>query len=178
MSVRQEVVRKIAKALLERSSKEKQELIKISQLLQLLHRLYKEEKDFRGFILNPNIPKEKKLEFIKSLRERFSIGSKLDEVFDYIIEINAIPFVNEMKRVYDHEVEKFLKISKALLVLARKVDEGQVERIKKVIKEYTGKDYDFEVVEDPSLIGGFLLKTSSFVLDASVKRNLESLLRG
>lgn len=178
MSAKQEIVRKIAKALLERSSKEREELIKISQLLQLLHRLYKEERDFRGFILNPNIPKDKKLEFVKGLRERLSISNKVDEVLDYMLEINAMPFVKEIKRVYEHEVEKFLRISKALLVLARKVDESQIERIKKVIKEYTGKDYDFEVVEDPSLIGGFLLKTSSLVLDASVKRSLESMLRG
>ncbi|MFN4013327.1 MAG: ATP synthase F1 subunit delta [Aquificaceae bacterium] len=178
MSAKQEIVRKIAKALLERSSKEREELMKISQLLQLLHRLYKEERGFRGFILNPNIPKDKKLEFVKGLRERLSISNKVDEVLDYMLEINAMPFVKEIKRVYEHEVEKFLRISKALLVLARKVDESQIERIKKVIKEYTGKDYDFEVVEDPSLIGGFLLKTSSLVLDASVKRSLESMLRG
>ncbi|MFN3976985.1 MAG: F0F1 ATP synthase subunit delta, partial [Aquificaceae bacterium] len=80
MSAKQEIVRKIAKALLERSSKEREELIKISQLLQLLHRLYKEERDFRGFILNPNIPKDKKLEIVKGLRERLSISNKVDEV--------------------------------------------------------------------------------------------------
>ncbi|MEN3027633.1 MAG: F0F1 ATP synthase subunit delta [Aquificaceae bacterium] len=32
-------------------------------------------------------------------------------------------------------------------------------------------------MEDPELIGGFLLKTSSLVLDASVKRGLETLLK-
>jgi len=178
MSARPEIVRKIAKALLERSKKEREELIKTSQLLELIYKLYRSEKDFRGFVLNPNIPKEKKLAFIKSLRERLDIEDKVDEVFDYILEINAIPFLGEVKRVYDHEVEKLLKLSKALLVLARRVDESHLEKIKKAIKDFTGRDYDFEIVEDPELIGGFLLKSSSLVLDASVKRSLETLLRG
>ena len=96
MSARPEIVRKIAKALLERSKKEREELIKTSQLLELIYKLYRSEKDFRGFVLNPNIPKEKKLAFIKSLRERFGIEDKVDEVFDYILEINAIPFLGEV----------------------------------------------------------------------------------
>ncbi len=177
MKAKPELVRKIAKALLERSGKEREELLKISHLLELIHKLYKSERDFRGFVLNPNIPKEKKLEFIRELRRRFGVGDKVDEVFDYMLEINAIPFVGEVKRVYDHEVEKLLRLSKALLVLARKVDEVHLERIKKVIKDFTGRDYDFEIMEDPELIGGFVLKTSSFVLDASVKRSLEAILR-
>lgn len=176
MSAKPEIVRKIAKSLLQRSSKEKEELESISQLLELLYKLYKSEKDFRGFVLNPNIPKEKKLEFLKGLRERLGIGEKVDEVLDYIIEIGAIPFLGEIKRIYEYEVERFLKLGKALLMLARKVDEDQIERIKKAIKDFTGRDYQFEVVEDPSLIGGFLIKTSGFVLDASIKRNLEDLI--
>ncbi len=178
MNARPEVVRKIAKLLLERSKKEKQELMKISQLLGLLYKLYKSEKEFRGFVLNPTIPKEKKLSFLISLRERLGIEQLLDEVLEYILEVNAIPFLGEVKRVYDYEVEKLLRLSKALLVLARKVNEQELERIKKAIRDYTGREYEFEVVEDPELIGGFLLKTSSFVLDASVRRGLEGILRG
>ncbi len=178
MNARPEVVRKIAKLLLERSKKEKQELMKISQLLGLLYKLYKSEKEFRGFVLNPTIPKEKKLSFLISLRERLGIEQLLDEVLEYILDVNAIPFLGEVKRVYDYEVEKLLRLSKALLVLARKVNEQELERIKKAIRDYTGREYEFEVVEDPELIGGFLLKTSSFVLDASVRRGLEGILRG
>lgn len=178
MKARPEIIRKVAKLLLEKTQKERQELIKVSQLLELLYRLYKSERDFRGFVLNPTIPKEKKLAFLKGLRERFGIGQGLDEVLEYILDINAIPSLGEVKRVYDYEVEKLLRLSKALLVLARKVSEQEIERIKQVVKNYTGRDYEFEVVEDPELIGGFLLKTSSFVLDASVRRGLEGILRG
>ncbi|MEJ5338540.1 MAG: FoF1 ATP synthase subunit delta [Aquificaceae bacterium] len=178
MTARPEIVRKIAKLLLEKSPKERQELLKLSQLLELLYRLYRSEKDFRGFVLNPTIPKEKKLEFLRSLRERLGIDQRVDEVLDYLLEVNAVPILGEVRRVYDYEVEKLLRLSKALLVLARRVNEQELERIKEVIREFTGRDYEFEVVEDPELIGGFLLKTSSFVLDASVKRGLEGILRG
>ncbi|MEN3028790.1 MAG: F0F1 ATP synthase subunit delta [Aquificaceae bacterium] len=178
MNPRPEVVRKVAKIFLEKTPKEKGELRKTSELLHFIYGLYRSEKTFRGFILNPTIPREEKLNFLRKLRERFGASEKLDEVFDYILEINAVPLLGEIRRVYDYEVEKLLKVSKALLVLARRVDEKEIERIKAVTKNLTGRDYEFEVVEDPELIGGFLLKTSSLVLDASVKRNLEALLRG
>lgn len=177
MNPRPEVVRKVAKIFLEKTPKEKGELRKTSELLHFIYGLYRSEKTFRGFILNPTIPREEKLSFLRKLRERFGASEKLDEVFDYILEINAVPLLGEIRRVYDYEVEKLLKVSKALLVLARRVDEKEIERIKAVTKNLTGRDYEFEVVEDPELIGGFLLKTSSLVLDASVKRGLETLLK-
>ncbi|MCS7170712.1 MAG: ATP synthase F1 subunit delta [Aquificaceae bacterium] len=177
MTSRQEVVRKIAKIFLEKTPKERQELTKTSQLLGIIYDLYKSEKEFKGFILNPTIPKDIKLNFLKTLREKFQINKEIDDVLDYILDINAVPLVGEIKRIYDHEVEKLLKVSKALLVLARKVKEPELEKIKTAIKKFTGRDYEFEVVEDPELIGGFLVKTSSLVLDASVRRGLETLLR-
>lgn len=178
MTARPEVVRKIVKILLEKTRKERQELMKVSQLLEILYRLYRSEKEFRGFVLNPTIPEERKLAFLRNLRERMKIDQGVDEVLVYILNVNAIPILSEVKRVYDYEVEKLLRLSRALLVLARRVSDRELERIKGVIKEFTGRDYEFEVVEDPDLIGGFLLKTSSFVLDASVKRGLEGILRG
>ncbi|MDW8066663.1 MAG: ATP synthase F1 subunit delta [Aquificaceae bacterium] len=177
MNARQDIARKVAKLLLAKTPKEKEKLTKVSEFLQLLYKLYRSEREFRGFILNPTIPKENKLGFLKGLRERFELDASIDEVIDYILEISAVPFINEIKRVYDYEVEKLLRVSKALLVLARRVDDAELERIKTAIRKFTGRDYDFEVVQDPSLIGGFLVKTSSFVVDASVKRELEGLLR-
>lgn len=177
MTVRSEVVREIAKGLIERVKEDAQKLKKVSQLLGLLYRLYKDQKDFRGFILSPTIPKNKKVEFLKKLRERMEIDDRIDEVLIYLLEINALPRLGEIKRIYDHESEKHLKISRATLFLASKMKEEDVERIKTTVRKFTGRDYEFEVVEDPELIGGFLLKSSSLVLDASVRRNLENLLR-
>lgn len=177
MSVNKDLIRKIAKLLIESSTKGQEELINISQLLELLYRLYRNEKEFRGFMLNPKVPLENKVSALKSLRERFGISQGVDRVLSYIVELNALPLLNEVKRVYDHEVEKLLRLSRALLLLAKKVDPDQVESIKSVVNRLTGRSYEFEVVEDPSLIGGFVVKSSGFVLDASVKRLLEEAIR-
>ncbi|MCS7307181.1 MAG: F0F1 ATP synthase subunit delta [Aquificaceae bacterium] len=178
MTTKHDVIRKIAKLLVEKTPKEKKEFTKVSELLHLLYKLYRQEKTFRGFILNPAVPKEKKMGFLKSLREKLGIDEGVDGVLSYILDVNAVPLLGEVKRVYDYEVEKLLRVSKALLVLARKVDQSEIEKIEEVIKRFTGREYEFEVVEDPELIGGFLLKTSSLVVDATVKRNLEAILRG
>ncbi|MCS7262945.1 MAG: F0F1 ATP synthase subunit delta [Aquificaceae bacterium] len=177
MTARPEVVRKGARLILEKTPKDRQSLMKTSEFLQLLYRLYRSEKEFRGFMLNSTVPKERKLALIKALRDRFGLGEEVDGALEYLLEINALPLFGEISRVYDHEVEKLLKVSRALLVLAGKVEDGQVEKIKQAVRNFTGRDYEFEVVEDPELIGGFLVKTSSFLIDVSVRRNLEALLK-
>ncbi|MEZ0337362.1 MAG: F0F1 ATP synthase subunit delta [Aquificaceae bacterium] len=177
MTARPELIRKLAKLFLEAVPKERERLTALSDLLGLIYSLYRREKDFRGFMLNPTIDNSVKLGFLKTLRERLKLGEEVDRVLSYVIELNAVPLLGEVKRVYEHEVEKLLRVSKALLVLARSVSDEELEKIKSAIKRLTGRDYEFEVIEDPSLIGGFLLKTSSLVIDASIRRSLEVLTR-
>ncbi|RMH05595.1 MAG: hypothetical protein D6699_03295 [Aquificota bacterium] len=173
MKANKDLVRKLAKLFIEASSKQQEELTSISKLLELLYTLYRKERDFRGFMLNPQVPLENKVSMLKALRQRLGISEGIDKVLAYLCELNALPLLHEVKRVYDHEVEKLLSVSRAFLVLAKKVDQEEVERIKSVVKKLTGRSYEFEVVEDPSLIGGFVVRSYNFVLDASVKRLLE-----
>ncbi|RMH80385.1 MAG: ATP synthase F1 subunit delta [Acidobacteria bacterium] len=177
MTTKTELVRKFAKIFIERTSKSKEELLKLSELLELLYTLYRSERTFRGFILNPTIPMERKMAILRAYRERLGLPQSVDEALSHLVELNALPLLGEIKRVYGHEVEKLLRVSKALLILAQKTDEESIKSIESAVKRITGRDYEFEVSEDPSLIGGFLVRSSSFVLDASVKRRLEGLLK-
>ncbi|MGC8852721.1 MAG: F0F1 ATP synthase subunit delta, partial [Hydrogenobacter sp.] len=60
---------------------------------------------------------------------------------------------------------------------AQKIDESQLKRIREAVSKMLGRDLEFEVIEDKSLIGGFVVKTYGFVLDASIKKNLQEILR-
>ena len=85
--------------------------------------------------------------------------------------------IPEIKRLYDIELEKLMKMLKGELVLPAKLDKKTVEKIKNTVKKLLDRDVEVEVVIDPSLIGGFIFKTQAFVLDTSVKTQLEKLAR-
>jgi F-type H+-transporting ATPase subunit delta len=170
-----ELSKKLAKSLLNKLPKERFVLIQVSEFLGFAYNLYRKERLFRDFILNPQVPNEKKVEYLVSLSSKFSLPSEVKDFINYLVELNAMHMLGEIKRLYDHEVEKFLRLSKALILVARRLDKNILESIKSKVQQILNRELEFEVQEDPSLIGGFVVKTSGFVLDASVKRTLEKL---
>ena len=51
--------------------------------------------------------------------------------------------------------------------------ERLLQRLKALVKSKTGDDVIIEVDVDPSLVGGFVFDIDDYLLDASVKRQLD-----
>ncbi len=170
-----ELARKAVRLLLRKLPKDKESLIGTGDFISLMAELYKRSKDMRNFFVAPEVPHEKKLSLLKAFMDKFGVPSEAVDVFDYLVSINALSLLSEMKRLYDHEVEKIMKMSKGYLYLASPMEEGEIKKIVDSVEKFLNRELEVEVLEDKSLIGGFLFKTSGFVVDVSVKRQLEAL---
>ncbi len=175
MVKKKELARKAVRLLLRKLPKDKESLIGTGDFLSLLAELYKRSKEARNFFVAPEVPHDKKVGLLKVLMEKFNVPEQALEVFDYLISINALSLLSEMRRLYNHEVEKIMKMSKGYLYLASPMEDEEVKKIVQKVEEFLKRELEVEVVQDPSLIGGFLFKTSGFVIDTSVKRQLEAL---
>lgn len=66
-------------------------------------------------------------------------------------------------------------IRKAHLVTATEPSERLLQRLKALVKQKTGDDVIIEVEVDPSIIGGFVFDIDEYLLDASVKHQLDQI---
>lgn len=176
MLKRKDIARKAVRLLVRKLSGNREALVSTGELLGLLSDLYRKNREVRNYFVSPFVPKEHKLSFLKGLMDRFGVPAEALEVFEYIVDINAFSLLAEMKRLYEHELEKLMKMSKGMLYLAKEMDKEEVDKIVSAIQEALGRELEVEVSYDESLIGGFVFKTSGFVVDTSVKRQLEKLL--
>ena len=64
-------------------------------------------------------------------------------------------------------------IRKAHLVTATEPSERLMQRLKDLVKQKTGDDVIIEVEVDPSIIGGFVFDIDEYLMDASVKHQLD-----
>lgn len=172
-----ELSRKISRMLISSLPKDRHSMMLMSDFLGFLSELYRKERTFKDFMLNPLIPMSAKISYLNALLERFGIPNQVRQAFSYIVQLSAFPLISQIKHFFDHEVEKTLRFSKAFLILAQKTDESQLKRIRDAVGKLLNRDLEFEVMEDKNLIGGFVVKTYGFVLDASIKKHLQEMLR-
>ena len=66
-------------------------------------------------------------------------------------------------------------IRKAHLVTATEPSERLLRRLKALVKQKTGDDVIIEVEVDPSIIGGFVFDIDEYLLDASIKHQLDQI---
>ena len=176
MLKKKEIARKAVRLLVRKLPKDRETLIATGEFVGFLANLYRRSREARNYFVSPFVPRDKKIEFLKSLMEKFKVPGEALEIFEYIVDINAFSLLPEMKRLYDHEVEKLMRMSKGFLYLAKEVDKEEVDRIVGAVQKVLGRELEVEIGYDERLIGGFVFKTSGFVIDTSVKRQLEKLL--
>ena len=84
-----------------------------------------------------------------------------------------MPMVAEILRDFGVLYWRSMGVRKAHLTTAREPSESLLQRLKDVVKQKTGDDVIIETDVDPSLVGGFVFDLDEYLLDASVKRQLD-----
>lgn len=175
MKVNKELARKLAKKMISAMPKDKKSLYEVSEFLGLLGTLYKENAQFRDFILSPFVSNDYKKSYIKSLIQKGNIPNKVEFFVDEIIDLNLLRIILEIKRLFDYEAEKILSVYKAKIVLAKKLPEDLTSEILNKLEKSLNRKIEPKIEINEDLIGGFMLKTSGLVVDASIKTTLQNL---
>ena len=81
--------------------------------------------------------------------------------------------VEDILRDFVTIYRRSIGIRKAHLVTATEPSERLLQRLKALVRQKTGDDVVIEVEVDPSIIGGFVFDIDEYLLDASVKRQLD-----
>ncbi len=169
------VLKRVVKVLLNKTPKEEEKLLKVANDLEFLSELYKRNTEFRGLILNPQISFEEKEKVLKTISEKANLDKNVEEALLYLVRINKGNVFKDLGRAFRFEVEKFFATVQGEVITAYKVDEELLSEIKKILEDKIGKKVEFQVKQDPSIIGGLIVRTPSYIVDASVKSYMEKL---
>ena len=122
---------------------------------------------------NPLVRKQEKRNVIEKLLPE-SVRSFVKVMSDN----DDMGCVNEMFRAYDELVRAREDTILATFTYVTRPDDAQIESLKnKIAKEYNRKHVKLKLVEDPSIIGGFILTIGDSVVDQSVRTSMNKLRR-
>lgn len=143
----------------------------LSSVLTILSK----SKDLRGFLSNPLINSSVKKETLRYLFQ--------NQIVDFVM--NFMFILIDRRRVYllSTIIEKYLEFLCTLestviaeLYCASDITEVQQDNLIQKVKLMTGSTkVKLAVTKDPSLIGGFIIKIGSKVIDASLSGKLKTM---
>lgn len=116
-------------------------------------------------------------EFDKKKLLQTALGNRMSpELSRFLTLLNKngrMELVPDILRDFVDMYHRSVGVRKAHLTTVREPSERLLQRLKALVKSKTGDDVLIEVEVDPSLVGGFVFDIDDYLLDASVKRQLD-----
>ena len=133
----------------------------------------KEMPDLRKIIVSKDVvtPDKKKVLLDGALGGKMS--PQMERFADLLIKNGRMDLLMEILRAFTDMHDRADGIRRARLTVVREAPESLISNLRTLVKEKTGDDVVIDVVIDPAVIGGFIFDIDDYLLDASVKRQLD-----
>ena len=107
--------------------------------------------------------------------EKSAFPTIIKNFLNLLLEKNRIGQIGEINRYYMKLTDEVSNVTRAEIISAKPIRDKALEDLKEALRKYTSQEIKTEVKEDPTLIGGVVVKIGDLVLDGSVKSQLEGL---
>lgn len=136
---------------------------------------FERSKDLREILLNPGLPARKRVAILDAVNRRVGAGPKVRNFLAVLIEHERLASLAEIVEQFRLEMNRRLRISEAQVITSRRLDAQERSALENQVAALSGNQVRATFREDPSLIGGVIVRIGSTVYDGSVRGRLERL---
>ena len=131
--------------------------------------------ELREFFLNPALPSSQKVSILDKLNEKLGLQKELRNLIAILINNGRIGHVGEVAQTYRQLLQERMGIRQAEIVTARELSLEERNLLTTEAGKMAGAQIDATFKQDPSILGGAVVRIGSTVYDGSVKGRLERL---
>ena len=169
--IKSQVGRRYSKAIFE-IAEEKNQVKEIYEMLNSAMVLYRTDKEFKNFILNPLIDNEQKKSVLSEI-----FGKDNSENLNILLYILDKGRMNCIKYIVAEYLKIYYRKNRILDVKATFTKELTDEQKKKLIdklSQKTGKEINLEIKIDKNILGGGVIRIGDKIIDGSIRRELDN----
>ena len=132
-------------------------------------------KELRELFINPAVPALQKVAILDKLNAKMGLQRELRNLLAVLINNDRIGEVHEVASAWRAEMQERLGIRQAEIVTARELGNQEREELVAGVGKLAGSRIEPTFKQDPSIIGGTVVRIGSTVYDGSVRGRLERL---
>ena len=134
-----------------------------------------ENLEFKNLIKNPTISQENQSKAINAIFQKFKINNLLIKFLNFLVSKRRLFFVEKIFKdfliICSNERGEII----AKLSAAKKLNDNEIEDIKKSLTENFGTNLKLNFKHNPDLVGGLVIQVGSIMIDSSVKNKLQQI---
>jgi F-type H+-transporting ATPase subunit delta len=143
--------------------------------LRTIASLLNESADLRRVWENPAIPAEQKRRVLDAIAQRDAISKQVRNLVAVLIDHRRVHFLEPIIVQLEKELDARMGFAEAQITSARALGDAEKREFEAQVAKLTGKKVRARYGQDPSLLGGAVVRVGSTIYDGSVKGQLERL---
>ncbi len=148
----------------------------VKEDLEAFDALIDKNKDLARLVRSPVFGAEEQAKALGAILDKAKVKGLAANFLKVVASNRRLFAVREMIRAFRALVAQHKGEVTAQVTVAEKLTEKNLTALKSAIKTVTGgKDVDFDVKVDPSIIGGLIVKVGSRMVDSSLRTKLNSI---
>ena len=132
------------------------------------------DEDLSLYLSNPTVSKGKGKKFVLSILPK-NFNQSLKNFFELLVDNSRIIFFEEILQQFHNLENEHNKKLEAKILSAFELLDNQKDSIKERLEKKFNKKVVLSCIVDKTLIGGVTISIGDYVIDGSIKRNLEIL---
>lgn len=135
----------------------------------------KENKDLREFLINPIFSRDDKKSVMEALIKKSGVGGLTANFLKLLIDKRRIDLIPEILDSYREIMDKKLGVLRVTVKTALPLSKELSDSLKEELEKKTKSTVEMSISEDPSLLGGVLVRIGNTYYDGSVKAQLNNI---
>jgi F-type H+-transporting ATPase subunit delta len=125
-------------------------------------------------LFHPSITRNEKKKLIKKVFGA-SVSDLMVNFLNLLVDRRRERIVEFLPAIYKETVDASKGVINARVTTVAPLTESQMSGLKKRLDKLTGKNVEIEVVQDPQILGGILIRVGNKMIDGSIAGRLKNL---
>ena len=168
------ISRRYAKAFFEIAGEEQKYELYYKELRQFSS-LLETNQDLREFLSNPIFDQVDKKAVVTAILQKTDISPMTANFIKLLVDKRRINILPAIETCYRELMDATLKNVQVQVKTAYPLSQSLIEGLQTGLAKMTGKHVDMTVVDDPSLVGGIVVRVGDTIYDGSIKTQLNNI---
>lgn len=154
---------------------EEQKVQEYGKDLKTFVEIYRSNPEFAGVISTRIFALDDRKRVLKAVLEKCEFSNTVKSFINLLLDKDRMGVIEGVGAYYERLKDEASNVARAEVVVPRSLKADALAGLEKSLEVLTSKKVKIEVREDPSLIGGIVVKVGDLVLDGSIKAQLRGL---
>jgi F-type H+-transporting ATPase subunit delta len=146
---------------------------KILAEAQSIATLVASSKELRQVWEAPSIPADQKRKLLDAIVAKEKISGEVRNFLAVLIDKGRIHFLDAIVKQFEQDLNQRLGFAVAEITSSRDLSDQERRALETEVEKLTGKKVRANYTQDPSILGGAVVRIGSTIYDGSVKGQLE-----